>query len=85
MKIHVHIERLVLDGLPMDRRSGLLVQAAIERELGRMFKERAHSENLISGGATPYLRTDDISVPPDGDAAQIGGDVARSIHGGLHR
>ena len=36
MNIQLHIERLVLDGLPLTRREGALVQAAVETELARL-------------------------------------------------
>ena len=35
--VNLHIERLVLEGLPLGAHEGPLVQAAIEVELGRLF------------------------------------------------
>ena len=39
MNIKLHIERLVLDGLPVTRSQGPLVQAAMEAELARLMAE----------------------------------------------
>ena len=37
--IHLHIERLILDGLPIERAQGPHVQAAVEAELARLLTE----------------------------------------------
>jgi hypothetical protein len=85
MKIQVHIERLVLDGLPINRRSAPLIQMAVKTELARLFAEQSDRPVLLSSGATPSLRADDISVSSDSEATHIGYDLASSIHGGLHK
>ena len=36
MNINLHIERLILDGLPITRQQGPHVQAAVEAELTRL-------------------------------------------------
>ena len=36
MKIRVHIERVVVEGLPLERRQAAEVRAAIESELARL-------------------------------------------------
>lgn len=37
MTVHVHIERLVLDGFALSRREAAQVRHAVESELGRLF------------------------------------------------
>ena len=44
--IHLHIERLVLDGLPIDRGQGPHVQAAVEAELTRLLTENGLDATL---------------------------------------
>jgi hypothetical protein len=36
MNIQLHIERLVLEGLPMSQHQSALVHAAVKKELGRL-------------------------------------------------
>ena len=57
MKIHVHIDRLVLEGLPVDRHSAPLIQEAVQTELSRLFADSGASSSLLSAGAMPSLRT----------------------------
>ena len=51
MNIHVHIERLVLDGLPVAPGRGDLVREAVEAELTRLLAEGGLVPGLTSGGA----------------------------------
>jgi hypothetical protein len=83
VKILVHIERLVLDGLPLDRRSAPLVQAALEMELARLLRDTPTSGCLTSGGATPFLRADSVVIDGDTDPGEIGRGVAQALRGGL--
>lgn len=83
MRIQVHIERLVLDGLPVDRRSAPLVQAAVEAELSRLVAENGFSSWASSGGALASLGTAPIRVTTSSTPACIGHAIAQSLHGGL--
>ena len=55
MTIHVHIERLVLDGLPVTHAQGPQVRAAVEAELARWLAERGLAPGLAQGGAAPSV------------------------------
>lgn len=84
MRVRLQIDRLVLDGLPLDPNPGNKVKAAVERELIRLIAGEI-PRGLTSGGAIPYLRADDMrlfkGVSPDG----VGQKIARSVYGGLQR
>jgi hypothetical protein len=82
--IKVHIERLVLDGLPVTRTQGPLVQAAVEAELSRLMSEGGLSQELASGGAVPSVRADEIKSI-GGSPAQIGRQIAKAVYGGMGR
>ena len=81
--IHVQIERLVLDGLPLTRSQGALVQAAVEAELSRLLTERGLASSLRAGAALPSVRAGAIELLSDGGPAQLGKQIAQSVYGGI--
>ena len=81
MNINIHIERLILDGLPVTSNQGALVQAAVETELTHLLTEQSLSRS--SAGAVPRLSAGAIQLTQDSKPAQLGQQIARSIHGGL--
>jgi hypothetical protein len=81
MNINVFIERLILDGLPIDRTQGPLIHAAVETELRRLLAQQGMSH--ASGGAVPYLSAHSIHIAQDSKPAQIGNQIAGAVHGSL--
>jgi len=82
MSIRVHIEQLILDGLPIARSQEPLVQAAVEAELSRLMAEGGLAPELASGGAVPSVRADGINSV-GGSPGQIGRQIARAVYGGI--
>ena len=86
MSINVHIERLVLDGLPVERHQAPLVQSAVEAELAQLLAAEGLASGLKSGGhATPRLDAPGIQLSNDSNPAQIGQQIARAVYVGLNR
>jgi len=83
MKINLHIERLVLDGLPLADGQGAIVRAAVEGELARLLSEGGMAPGLQSGIAMPSLRAGAINLNADSGPAQIGQQLAQAVYGGL--
>jgi hypothetical protein len=83
MNINLHIERLILDGLPLTHAQGALVQAAVEAELGRMLSERGLAAGLQAGGALPSLAADALHLNAGSTPAQIGQQIAQAVYGGI--
>ena len=86
--IHVQIESLVLEGLPISPAQRPLFQAALEKELGRLLAEedeRGLTPLLHGGGAVYSLPAPDLQVERNSSPAQLGIQTARSIYGGLSR
>lgn len=81
MNINLHIEQLVLDGLPLMPGQGPAVQAALEAELSRLLAERGMGN--LSGGAVPQLSVPSIQLSPAGPPAQWGRQIARTLYDGL--
>jgi hypothetical protein len=84
MTIKLHIERLVLEGLPIMRSQGPLVQAAVQAELSRLLAQGGLGPELASGGAVPSVPVESIRLNA-GSPAQIGKQIARSVYGGMGR
>jgi hypothetical protein len=81
--IHLHIERLVLDGLPIDRGQGPHVQAAVEAELTRLLTENGLDATWGTGGAVPSVNATGVQLSPGSSPAQIGRQIAQSVYGGI--
>lgn len=85
MKINVHIEHLILEGLPVTNLQGPAVQRAVEMELGRLLASGGLSEELLSGGAVPQVRAGALPLGRENQPAKLGQGIARSVHEGIGR
>jgi hypothetical protein len=83
MNINLHIERLVLDGVALERGHEPLLRAAIEAELLRLLSADGVAPGLMSGGAVPRLHAGDIQLTTENNAQHLGQQIARALHGGL--
>ena len=84
MNITLHIERLILDGLPMAGRDAAIVEGSIRQELTRLLTEGGIRRDC-RGGATPSLPAQHIAQPaPQAGSLgqQIAGAAYRSVGGG---
>jgi len=80
MSVHLHIERLVLDGLPLRASDALRVRMALEAELAQ----------LVASGALPHkgyaidrVRATPMKLGGKQDAVGIGRAIAASVHSAL--
>ena len=85
MNVRLHIERLVLDGLPLAPGQAPLVQAAVETELARLLATGGVAPGLSGLGAVPALRADGLQIAPGAAPAGIGRQIARAVYGGIER
>ncbi len=83
MYIELHIERLVLEGLPLSAAQGRLVQAAAEAELSRLLTENGLASAWLAGGAVPALNASPIQLTAGSSPAQVGRQIAQSVYGGI--
>ena len=85
MDITLHIERLILDGLPMTGHDAAIVEGSVRQELTRLLTEGGISPELAAGGAMPSLPAQRIAQPaPQAGSLgqQIAGAAYRSVGGG---
>jgi hypothetical protein len=83
MNITLHIERLILDGLPIGSGQGATVQAAVEAELSRLLVQGGIAPSLQSGGAVPSVRAEAIQFTAQSTPAQMGQQIAHSVYAGM--
>jgi hypothetical protein len=83
MNIELHIERLVLDGLPVGAGQGAAIQAAVEAELARLLASGELSPVLLAGGAVPMLHAGGIQVAGAVQPGPLGTQIAGAVHGAM--
>jgi hypothetical protein len=82
--IHLHIERLVLDGIDIAPGQRHLLQASVTAELTRLLTHGGLAPGLAQGIALPRLSTGGIQIT-DNNPAQLGRQIAGSVYGGIGR
>jgi hypothetical protein len=85
MNIRLHIERLILDGLPVTRAQGPRVKAALEAELTRMLVEGGGLSQELQRGVIPQVRAGNLPFTAESSPAQLGKQIAQSVYGGIGR
>ncbi len=83
MKLHVHIDRLVLEGLPVTSLHGPLIQQAVEKELARLLETHGLADELRQGGAVPRVAAGSVQFGKDQRPAGLGQGIARAVHQGI--
>ena len=83
MNINLHIERLVLDGLPVSQRDRLQLQAAVEAELTRLLATGGLRSELLSGGAMRSLGAGEFQVSNNMSPRDLGNQIAHAVHSGV--
>ncbi len=79
MKVNLHIDRLIIDGLPVQRHQWRHIQAAVELALARMLHEEGVSADLLSAGTIHRISTEKLSYAPVVEADHLGASIASSI------
>ncbi len=83
--IHLHIDHLILEGLPIDRAQGPAIQAAVEAELSRLLTEQGFGGELQQGGAVPSVHANGIQLSSTTNASNLGQQIAQSVYSGMSR
>jgi hypothetical protein len=81
MRIRIHIESVVLDGVPV--KHPRLLRRTLEEELGRQLRHGGLSPEFQKGGAVPAVGGGEIKIGPGQPAAKLGTQIARAVYGGI--
>ena len=83
MNINLHIERLVLEGLPIEARQGALLKEAVAAELTRLLQEDGLAASLQSGGTVPRLNASSFQLSGEPTPLRTGQQIAQAVYGGI--
>ncbi len=81
--IRVHIEELVLEGIPQSDRHR--IGESLERELGRLLAGEVLPGVLRRGGAVPRIDAGSFEVAPGSKPDAVGAQIARAVYRGMKR
>jgi len=80
MNINLHIDRLVLEGLPVAHNESQLLEAALETELTRLLVADGQRGRLdFSSCATPHVAAPGIQLMSN-SSSKLGEQIARSVY-----
>jgi len=85
MRINLHIERLVLDGVSLERRQQARLIATIESEIGRLLVSQGVGSVGQSSRHVRALKGPTISIGNDSGPRELGLQISRSVCGGMSR
>lgn len=83
MNINLHIEHLLLDGIPVSHADKPRLQAAIETELVRLISDRGVNSEFQLGTTLPSIRTGDIQPATNSNPRELGQQIAGALYRGI--
>lgn len=83
--IVLHIDRLVLDGIPLAHGDSRVLGAAVEAELSRLLATGTITPALLRGEAVPRLVAPSVALPSVAAPTVLGRQIAGAVFGGLGR
>lgn len=83
LKINLHIERMVLDGLPIETGERQLLQESVKSELTRMLMKNGLSSHLTDSKVLARISAKQMQLGSDDDTTRIGRKIAQSVYGGI--
>ncbi len=85
MNINLHIEHLILDGIPVDKVDKPKVSAAIKSELSHLLSNNKSSAELLPRKSTHSMRGGNISVKPNHNPITLGYKIAGAVYQGVKK
>jgi len=85
MKVNIHIQRMVLDGISIPQHQQASFQAAVETEITRLFAVNGPKDSLMTGGAIAGIAGHDIRLAPEAEPEVLGRQIGRTIYEGINR
>ena len=83
--IHLHIDRLILDGFDLPAGQHGELQSALAEELTTMLANGGLNRSLASGGAYYQVPSGQINLPNPPEPGDMGRQIAGAVFAGLGR
>jgi hypothetical protein len=83
VRLNIQIDRLVVDGIDLQRNQRPVMQAAFESELARLLARDGLNQELSSGVALPSLSAPAIEIPNGARPHTIGEQIAQAVYNGI--
>jgi hypothetical protein len=83
MKISLHVERLILEGVASRRPDRAVVGAAVQKELTRLLQAGGLAHEFQSGGAIPNIAGGGISLREKAHPTDVGRQIASAVYRGI--
>jgi len=83
MSMNMHIEILVLDGVPVDKLHQSSVSESIESELVNLLLENGSFSSSQTDGSIHLIRGSDIAIETIQEPARLGQKIAGEIYRGI--
>jgi hypothetical protein len=83
MNVNLHIERLILDGLPVGSSQGTTVRAAVEAELSRLLVVHDAGPGRFPVGAVPSVSPGEIQLSQGNGPVELGQKIAGAVYGSV--
>jgi hypothetical protein len=80
MKIDMHIERLILEGLPVTSVEVERLQRTLQHELARLLATSGLLPQLQHGATLPRVRAGNVQFGKAPHPAALGQSIARAVH-----
>lgn len=83
MNVRLHIERLILDDLPLRGSQRALVQGAVEQELARLIEVNGVGPDTMAGGARASVPHTVMNMSESASPVQLGRQIAQAVYQGI--
>jgi hypothetical protein len=83
MRVHLHIDRIVLDGISLASSETARLVRALERELANAATLEAGDLALFAARAIESMASPEIKLSQEPSGIEIGEQLAQSVHAGL--
>ncbi len=84
MKVNLHIERLVLDGVGVASHQRAGLKAAVEAELAAALEQNGIGSDLQGGGSFRSVRAGSITVGEQNEPSELGRQIGQAVYGGIN-
>lgn len=83
MRIELHIERLVLEGMALGSAEAERVRRAVAQELERALASAMPTDGLLESRALPWVGTPALTLHPGERPESLGRHIASCVFGGI--